>query len=43
LRAFVVIATHGGYTAAAGSLNIAQSALSRTIMEIEEIILAKMS
>ncbi|MER9420817.1 LysR family transcriptional regulator, partial [Mesorhizobium sp. M0306] len=36
LRAFVAIADLGGYTAAARSLNIAQSALSRTIMEIEE-------
>lgn len=36
LRALVAIAEHGGYTAAARSLNIAQSALSRTIIEIEE-------
>ncbi|MDX8443049.1 LysR family transcriptional regulator [Mesorhizobium australafricanum] len=36
LRAFVAVAEHGGYTAAANSLNIAQSALSRTIVEIEE-------
>src|SRR5690554_2378964 len=36
LRAFVAVAERGGYTAAARSLNIAQSALSRTIVEIEE-------
>ncbi|MER9020048.1 LysR family transcriptional regulator [Mesorhizobium sp. M0898] len=36
LRAFIAIAERGGYTAAARSLNIAQSALSRTIVEIEE-------
>lgn len=36
LRAFVAVAERGGYTAAASSLNIAQSALSRTIVEIEE-------
>ncbi|MER8766763.1 LysR family transcriptional regulator [Mesorhizobium sp. M0968] len=36
LRAFVAIAECGGYTAAARSLNVAQSALSRTIVEIEE-------
>lgn len=36
LRAFVAIAERGGYTAAARSLNIAQSALSRTIVELEE-------
>lgn len=36
LRAFVAVAERGGYTAAARSLNIAQSALSRTIVEVEE-------
>ncbi|MER9294726.1 LysR substrate-binding domain-containing protein [Mesorhizobium sp. M0510] len=36
LRALVAIAERGGYTAAAQFLNIAQSALSRTITEIEE-------
>ncbi|MER9197168.1 LysR substrate-binding domain-containing protein [Mesorhizobium australicum] len=36
LRAFVAIAERGGYTAAAQFLNISQSALSRTIVEIEE-------
>nr|WP_156942015.1 LysR family transcriptional regulator [Mesorhizobium sp. LNHC220B00] len=35
-RAFVVTAGRGGYIAAARSLNIAQSALSRTIVEVGE-------
>ncbi|ODA93192.1 hypothetical protein BFX40_09980 [Mesorhizobium sp. SEMIA 3007] len=42
LRAFVAIADFGGYTAAARSLNIAQSALSRTIMEIEEELVTRL-
>jgi len=36
LRAFVAIADCGGYSAAARVLNVAQSALSRTIVEIEQ-------
>lgn len=35
-RALVAVAERGGYTAAAQHLNIVQSALSRTIMEMEE-------
>ncbi|MDX8522825.1 LysR family transcriptional regulator [Mesorhizobium dulcispinae] len=36
LRALVAVAERGGYTAAARFLNTAQSALSRTVSEIEE-------
>lgn len=36
LRAFVAVADYGGYSAAARQVNLAQSALSRTIKEIED-------
>ncbi len=36
LRAFVAVADCGGYSAAARQMNLAQSALSRTIKEIED-------